>query len=230
MAVPSAAELVEKTVSAYGMKLGPKAKDYLMAVFKEVVSAWSTWESGISFGQLSVSGAGTGAWSGTGSGGVMVGKMPFKMATVYFEQNSSQQRQFTDAFAEALKDKFTPWPASFKFSALTYTGTCGATSTSPGPVSASCVATPLSTAGKGTNPSGIFGLWRPKLQPPDWDLGNPQAKSEPLMKAMAKAVEDAFANKWLSNTKATSDSFSATAPPNGVIPSGTSSETGGKLT
>lgn len=228
MPAPLAPSMTALAIPAYGMPLGPEALEYLDSLFSAVTTAWDNWQKSIQFGMVLVDGAGIGAFSGIGKGGVMTGA-PFVMALPSFKANSPQQIEFTQGLITALNQVFTPWPATFKFNALNYVGTSGASPVSPGPVAADNVPTPLGTAGKGGPLKGIADAWIPLLKPPAFDLDNPQAKSKPLIKAIGTAIETAFETDWLLKTNATANKLTAVGAPGAGTVSGTPSQPGGKL-
>lgn len=225
--IPSPSTLKAKTKASYGQKLGPAADEYLDALFKAVCDGWQSWQDSIKFGGLKANGGGVGAWSGVGSGGSMSGST-YKMASFSFKANSPQQIKFTQGLASALTQKFTPFPTSFKFGAVPFLGTSGASPSSSGPVNAINTPTPLGTAGGGSNPSGIASLWKSTLTPPDFDLGNPQCKSGTFIDAIASAIEQSFQTTWLTTTMITGNSLKTTGKPAGVV-AGASTGSDGKL-
>jgi hypothetical protein len=228
MTIPAPSDLKSKTKKFYGQSLGPEADEYLDMIFGKIESAWKAWQDSMAFGQILVSGGGVGAWAGVGNGGVMSGQ-PFVMQEPFiFKGNSPQQLKFTKALADTLQQKFSPFPASFKFSAVQYTGTSGATPITPGPVSATCVSAPLDTMGKGSNPSGIADAWAGLLQPPEFQLDNPRAKSGDLIKAIAKAIEQSFQSVWIVTAQISGNSFSGAGAPGGVV-TGFPTSTDGKV-
>jgi len=217
----------KQAVAAYGMPLAGEALQYLDGIFGAVEKAWKTWQDSIQFGTLVVNGAGVGAWSGVGSGGIMTGG-PFLVEPVSFGADSPEQVQFTQGLISALQTKFTPWPASYKFSSLNYIGTSGATPINPGPVSAQNIPTQLAAVGAGQPISGLADLWIQSLPPPVWDLDNPQAKSKPLIKAIASTIETTFQSTWLATTIAQGSLITTAGAPGGVV-AGIPSQPGGKL-
>lgn len=227
MAVPQAAQLKTQTIGLYGQPLGAEAMEYLDTVFGEVAKAWDTWSKGITYGGLTAIGAGVGAWSGTGSGGMMSGQS-FTVAPISFKDDSAQQLKFTKGLTDALKQKFTMFPATFKFSSVQYLGSSGATPIAPGPVNASIMPVTMMIAGVGTNPSGIADLWEASLQPPEFKLSDPNAKSGPLIKAMAGAIEQSFQSVWLVTAQISGNSFSGAGAPGGVV-TGFPTSTDGKV-
>lgn len=216
MTIPAPAALRAQTIGYYGMQLGPDAIEYLDKVFAKVTDGWKKWQDAITWGGLTVSGGGVGAWSGVGSGGVMQGS-PYVMQPFSFKKNSPQQIKYTKALADALAAKFTAFPATFKFSGIQYTGTCGATPINPGPVSAQNVPVPLQTAGSGQNISGIAPIWKAALTPPDFNLNNPHAKSGQLIDAICKAIEQSFQTVWLASTMIQGNILTGAAAPGGVV-------------
>ena len=216
MAIPSPASLISKTKTAYGQKLGPEAEELLKALFGAVTDGWKEWQDSMSFGGFSVTGAGVGAFSGSGVGGKLKGS-PYKMPDFSFKGNSPQMKKFAKGLADALAQKFTPFPDSYSMPAIVFTGTSGATTTSPGPVSAQNAPATLATAGSGTNPSGIANLWKGFLTPPDFDLANPQCKSGDLVKAIAKTIEQEFKLTWLMTTQLTGNTLSTTGAAGGTV-------------
>jgi len=215
--IPSGSKMAATAKSTYGQKLGPEGEEYLKAILGAVEKAWDKWQTSLKWGGNTVNGAGVGAWSGSGSGGVMTGD-PFELKDFSFKGNSPQQKKFTKALADALAEKFPDWVSSYKINGTSYTGTSGATPTAPGPVQAQSAATPLQAGGKGTEPSGIAALWKSALKPPDFDLNNPQCKSGKLMDAIAKTIENEFKSTWLLTAKLMGNSLAATGAPGGAIP------------
>ena len=199
MPIPPPIQLRTQAIGYYGMSLGPEAIEYLDALFGKVTDAWKTWQNSITFGTLTVAGGGVGAWSGVGNGGMMQGS-PYVMSPFSFKGNSPQQIKYTKGLADALAMKFNAFPAAFKFSGVQYTGSCGATPINPGPVNAQNVPVPLLSAGSGQNPSGIAGIWKAALTPPDFDINNPAARSGQLIDAVCKAIEQSFQTVWLAST------------------------------
>lgn len=216
-----------QTKALYGQQLGAEGEEYLDMLFDKISSAWDTWQKGISFGGLTAAGGGVGAWSGVGNGGAMTAQ-PFVLEPFSFKNNSAQQLKFTSALASALKAKFAPFALSFKFSGVNYIGTSGATPTSPGPVNASCAPVPLTAAGTGEAPSGIAGVWKAALTPPEFQLANPNAKSGELIDAIASAIEQSFQTVWLTSTVISGNTLKATGTPGGVV-AGFPTEPNGKL-
>lgn len=214
MTIQSPALLAENTIRDYGQKLGPEGKEYVQALFKAVTDGWKSWQDSITFGGFKVSGAGTGAWSGTGVNGKMQGSL-YVMPEFSFKGDSKEQKKFTNALAKVLSQKFTEFPASYSITTISFMGQSGATSNSPGPVNGNNVPVPVGQ-GKGTNPAGIASQWRGLLLPPDFDLGNPNCKSGPLVDAIGKNIEKAFDN-WLKTTMLTGCSFSTTGKPGGSV-------------
>jgi len=227
MPVPAAEVMKTQAIGFYGQPLGAEGKEYLGIVFEKIVSAWDTWQKSITFGALAVTGGGIGVWAGVGSGGAMTGQ-PFLLQPFSFKANSSQQLKFTKALADALNAKFTPFPTTFSFLAVNYTGTCGATPLSPGPVSAACIPAPLLSVGKGTAPSGIADVWAAALTPPEFQLSSPQAKSGELIKAISKSIEQSFQSVWLATTTINANNLTAVGAPGGVA-AGFSTGSDGKL-
>jgi hypothetical protein len=219
--------MAQQAIALYGMPLGPEGMSYINALFGAVEKAWKKWQDSVLFESLIVTGAGVGAWSGVGSGGVMT-SAPFVGEAPSFGKNSPEQVQFTQALLTVLGQKFTQWPATYKFSALNYLGTSGATPTTPGPVSAQNQPTQLKAAGAGGPLKGIAADWLKQLKPPTWDLDNPHARSKPLVEAIGKTIEMSFESLWLTTTMATSSSIATAGTPGGAVP-GASSQPGGKL-
>jgi hypothetical protein len=216
MPAPQAAQLKSQAVALYGQQLGAEAQEYLDALFGEVSKAWDMWSKGITFGTLTAVGAGVGAWSGVGSGGAMSGQS-FSMAPFSFKGNSAQQLKFTKGLADALKQKFTMFPATFKFSPVQFAGSSAATPIAPGPVSAVIIPATMMMAGAGQNPSGIADLWKSSLTPPEFKLDDPNAKSGDLIKAIAGSIEQSFQSVWLATTMVQTNSLNAAGAPGGVV-------------
>lgn len=219
--------MAKQAIALYGMPLGPEGLSYVDALFGAVEKAWKTWQDSILFANLVVNGAGVGAWSGVGAGGVMT-SAPFIASAPSFGKNSPEQVQFTQALLTVLAEKFTRWPTTYKFSALNYIGASGATPVNPGPVTAQNLPTQLKAAGAGGPISGIADDWIKQLKPPTWDLENPQARSKPLISAIGKTIEMSFESIWLTTTIAQGSSLAATGAPGGVV-AGIPSQPGGKL-
>jgi len=216
MAVPLAPQLSSQAQALYGQQLGPEAMEYLDALFGAVSKAWDAWSKSIKWGTLLASGAGVGAWSGVATGGVMTGD-PFNMESFSFKGNSPQQVKFSAGLADALKQKITLFPPTFKFTTVQLVGTSGATPIAPGPVSASCIPAPMMTAGAGQNPTGIADLWKAALTPPDFKLDDPNAKSGDLITAIAGAIEQSFQTVWLTTTMVSGNTITAAGTPGGVV-------------
>ena len=216
MPAPAAAQMKSQAKALYGQQLGAEGEEYLDMLFDKISSAWDVWQKGITFGSLTVAGGGVGAWSGLGNGGTMTAQ-PFVLEPFSFKGNSAQQLKFTNSLASALKVKFAPFPLSFKFSGVTYTGISGASPTSPGPVNALCASTPLVAAGQGEAPSGIADAWQAALTPPEFQLSNPNAKAGDLIKAIASAIEQSFQTVWLVTTMIGSNTLAASGAPGGVV-------------
>lgn len=227
MPAPTAAQMREQAKTIYGQQFGEEGKEYMTLLFDKISKAWDTWQKSIVFGGLLIDGGGMGGWSGLGNGGTMTASA-FILEPFGFKNNSSQQLNFTKALADALKQKFAPFPASFSFKAVPYTGTSGASPVSGGPVSATCSPVTLAVAGKGTNPSGIAEAWSQALTPPEFQLDNPNAKSGELIKAIGKTIEQSFQSVWLMTTVLDGNSLAGGGAPGGVV-SGFPSETNGKL-
>lgn len=227
MPAPTAAQMKSQAKALYGQQFGAEGEEYMDMLFDKISSAWDAWQKGITFGALVAAGGGVGAWSGVGNGGIMTAQ-PFVLTPFSFKSNSAQQLKFTSSLADALKAKFAPFPLSFKFSGVNYVGTSGASPTSPGPVSASCVPTPLAAAGRGEAPSGIADAWQSALTPPEFQLGNPIAKSGDLIKAIASTIEQSFQTVWLTSTMISGNTLTAAGAPGGVV-AGFPTESNGKL-
>jgi hypothetical protein len=229
MPVPAAATMSKKAQGLYGQKLGPDAIAYVDKLMAAVETAWKSWQNSMTWGGLAVSGGGVGAWSGMSPGGGMLqASSPFQMEVFIFKSGTPQQTKFTKGLADALASKFNAFPAGFKFSTIQFIGTSGATPVSPGPVQANSVAAPLSSAGKGQNPSGIADVWKASLTPPDFDFSNPNGKSEDLLKAIAKSIEQSFQTVWLMTTMAQGNMITTAGAAGGVV-AGFMSPNNGKL-
>ena len=216
MPIPPPIQLRTQAIGYYGMSLGPEAIEYLDALFGKVTDGWKKWQDSIAWGTLIVAGGGVGAWAGVGNGGMMQGS-PYVMQPFSFKQNSPQQLKYTKGLADALAAKFTAFPATFKFTGVQYTGSCGATPINPGPVNAQNVPVPLLSAGSGQNPSGIAGIWKAALTPPDFDINNPAARSGQLIDAVCKAIEQSFQTVWLASTMIQGNILSGAAAAGGVV-------------
>lgn len=227
MPAPAAPIMKAQTIVAYGQQLGPEAIEYLDALFAKIESAWSQWQNSMSWGTLTLTGGGVGAWAGSGMGGVLVGS-PFTVQPFSFKGNSPQQLKFTKAICDAIASKFTPFPTAFKFTMVSYTGASGATPIAPGPVQAMSVPAPLMSAGSGVNPSGIAQMAKSMLTAPDFQLTSPQAKSGQLVDAIGSTIEQLFQTVWLATTMASANSFQGTGAPGGVV-AGFPSVSDGKL-
>lgn len=227
MPAPSASMMAQQAIALYGMPLGPEGLDYVNSLFGAVEKGWKSWQDSILFDSLIVTGAGVGAFSGVGVGGVMT-SAPFAATAPSFGKNSPEQVQFTQSLLTVLTEKFTRWPTTYKFSALNYLGTSGATPVTPGPVAAQNLPTQLKAAGAGGPIAGIADDWIKSLTPPMWDLDNPNAKSKPLVKAIAKTIEMTFESIWLTTTIAQGSPLVTTGAPGGVV-AGIPSQPGGKL-
>lgn len=227
MPAPSTGQLKQKIISAYGQQLSGDANDFVQMICDKVCDAWQKWQDGITWGTNTITGGGVGAWTGTGTGGVMAGT-PFSMSPFSFKNNSPQQIKFTQGLAKTLATKFTAFPSSYKFTLVNYMGTSGATPIAPGPVNAQCVSAPLSGVGSGQNISGLSALWKPELTPPDYDLTNPSAKAGDLVDAVSKAIEQCFQTVWLATTMIQGNIISTAGSPGGVV-AGFSSGNDGKL-
>jgi len=227
MPAPSGALLAKQAVAAYGMPLGPEALKFVEDLMAAVEKAWKTWQDSIQFGTLVINGAGVGAWAGIGGGGIMTGG-PFMLEAPKVGKDSPELKQFVAGLTSTLSTKFGAWPPTYKFSALNYTGTSGATPVAPGPVSAQNVPTQLAAAGAGGPISGIADMWALTLTPPAWMLDDPMAKSKPLIKSISKAIETAFQSTWLATTMANGSAIATAGAPGGVV-AGIPSQPGGKL-
>lgn len=227
MPAPTAAQMRAQAELLYGQSFGAEGKQYMELLFSKISEAWDTWQKSITWGALEVAGAGSGGWAGVGEGGQMAGS-PFILEPFSFANNSPEQLKFTQALADALKEKMSPFPATYEFILVNYAGDCGATGPSPGPVDALNIPMPLLTAGKGQNPSGIANLWKSMLTPPMFDLGNPNAKSGGLIDAIGKTIEQSFQAVWLTTTMASTNSVKCMGAPGGVV-AGFPSALDGKL-
>jgi hypothetical protein len=219
--------MAQQAIALYGMPLGGEGQSYIESLFGAVEKAWKTWQDSILFDSLVVTGAGVGAWSGVGVGGVMT-SAPFVGTPPSFGANSPEQLQFTQALLTVLAEKFTRWPTTYKFSSLNYLGTSGATPINPGPVNAQNLPTQLKAAGAGGPISGIADDWLKQLKPPTWDLDNPNARSKPLVQAIGKTIEMTFESIWLTTTIAQGSPLATAGAPGGVV-AGVPSQPGGKL-
>jgi len=229
MPAPVAATMSRKAQALYGQSLGPEGIEYIDMLFSKVEEAWNKWQDSMSWGGLTVSGGGVGAWSGTGAVGQLQAASQFAMPPFIFKAGSPQQTKFTQGLSDALSQKFNMFPASFKFKSVTYTGTSGATPTAPGPVSAQSAPAAMAIAGSGQAPSGIAAAWKASLTPPDFDFSNPNAKSEDLLKAIADTIEQSFQTVWLQTTMLQANAVSTAGAPGGVV-TGFMSPVNGKLT
>lgn len=227
MPAPAASTMAQQAIILYGMPLGAEGKAYVESLFGAVEKAWKSWQDSILFDQLIVTGAGVGAWAGAGVGGVMT-SAPFLGTVPSFGANSPEQIQFSQALLTVLAQKFTRWPTTYKFISLNYIGTSGATPITPGPVSAQNLPTQLKAAGAGGPVSGIADDWTKQLTPPAWDLGNPNARTKPLISAIGKTIEITFESVWLTTTMAVSSPLVTAGAPGGVV-AGVPSQPGGKL-
>lgn len=219
--------MAQQAISLYGMPLGGEGLSYVEALFGAVEKGWKSWQDSILFDSLIVNGGGVGAWAGVGSGGKMT-SAPFLATAPSFGANSPEQIEFTQALLTVLGEKFTRWPTTYKFGALNYLGTSGATPINPGPVSAQNLPTQLKAAGAGQPMSGIADDWIKQLKPPTWDLENPQARSKPLIEAIGKTIEMTFESLWLTTTLAQGSPLVTAGAPAGVV-TGIPSQPGGKL-
>jgi hypothetical protein len=217
MPAPTGMEIKTLIISFYGMQLGPDAEEYIDKLTSEINKSWDKWQKSMKCGTIQISGAGVGAWSGVGSGG-MIQASPFVLTPFSFKGNSAELTAFTSGVSQALSTTFDPWPLSFKFSGVNFIGTSGASSVSGGPVVAQNVPTPLKSAGSGKNPSGIAKLIESNLKPPAFDLRSPIAQAGKLSTAVGKALEQAFEATWLLGTMLTGNSAdSAPGAPGGVV-------------
>lgn len=228
MPAPSGSKMSKDAQALYGQKLGPDGTAYVDLIFTKVEAAWKKWQDGMTWGGSMVSGAGVGAWSGAGAGGNIIAAAPFALGPISFKANAPQQVKFTQGLASALASKFNAFPPTFKFTMINFIGASGATPITPGPVTANSIAAPLSTAGSGQAPSGIADLWKGTLTPPDFDFSNPNAKSEELLKAIAKTIEQSFQTVWLLSTMAQGVTVTTVGAPGGVV-AGFMAPTSGKL-
>lgn len=227
MPAPSGSTMAQQAIGLYGMPLGPEGVSYIQSLFGAVEKAWKSWQDSILFDSLIVTGAGVGAFSGAGVGGVMT-SAPFLATVPSFGKSSPEQVQFTQALLTVLAEKFTRWPSTYKFSSLNYLGTSGATPIAPGPVSAQNLPTQLLAAGAGGPIAGISDDWIKQLTPPMWDLENPNARSKPLIQSIGKTIEMTFSSIWLATTIAQGSPLITTGAPGGVV-AGVPSQPGGKL-
>ena len=216
--IPNKDTMAKTAKEEYGQSTGKEVVEYLAALFGAVTAAWEKWQSNIKFGGTIVKGSGVGAWTGTGSEGILQGGS-YKMEDFEFKGNSPQQKKFSKALGDTLTIKFKLFLTTYKITKLTYSGSSGASNTSPGPVSASCAGTPLKGAGEGTNLSGIADDWMAILRAdPDFNIDNPACKSKGLIAAIAKVIEREFQLTWLSTAKLVNNKLSATGAPGGVVP------------
>lgn len=227
MSAPSSSKMSKDAQMYYGQSLGAEGEEYVDVLFENVVKGWKSWEGSITWGGLTVNGSGIGAWSGSGSGGQIEGAA-YSLPDFIFKGNAPEQVKFAKGLGKALTQKFAAFVSSYKFQGVNYVGTSAATDKNPGPVDASNASTPLSGAGSGTNPSGIADLWKTFLPPPDFDFTNPQGKSDDLIKAIAKTIEQSFRTVWLAATMIQGNTVKTNGLPNGVV-TGFTTPNNGKL-
>lgn len=232
MTAPTGAEILA-LINAGFPQQGTDGAALLKAIADAVSQGWTTWEKGLSFGSVKVTGAGAGAWTGTGQGGSISGPA-YRLPQFSFAANDHDQVAMVDGLRQVMPSFMTKWSSTFKFVSLPYVGTSTATGSNPGTVTATNTPTPLQTAGKGTVPSHapsrakMADLWLAKLVPPQFDLTNPQGKTTELVNAITGAVEKAFDTIWLLKAKASNNQLSGAAANGGVV-SGLASAPGGKI-
>lgn len=214
--IPTAAAMKVKVIGFYGQPLGAEGLEYVEKLLDAVSKAWTTWQSSLKFGLNKVTGAGVGAFSGAGLGGMMTGGS-FTMAPVIYKKGSPEQIAFGKGLADALAAKFAAFPATYGITTMQYVGTSGASPTAPGPVQAPNVPIAMIAAGRGQNPSGIADMWKLALTPPAFDLNNPGCKSGKLIDAIGKTIESEFQLTWLATAMLMGNKLTATGAPGGVV-------------
>lgn len=210
------------------MPMGPPLPRYVQMLSSNIASAWTSWNSGLKWGALSVVGAGIGAWSGSGAGGAIIQGPPLSVPYTPFYKGTEYDKKFQNTLAEVLKMQFTLWAASYKFAGVPFLGPCSATPLSPGVFSANNLPTPLVAAGNGQvpNASQIVNLWKPQLIANGFNLSAEGVQTVKLMDAIAKGVVMAFQTVYLTTSNVTGSSAFGPATPSVGVGSGVSTPSG----
>lgn len=226
MPAPSATIMKGFWKAGYPHPSTPYLDEYTDELFDALEAGWASWQKSITFGGLTVQGAGLGAWAGVGSGGIATGS-PFNFVIFPFYQNTPQHQKFLQGLQTAIQQKFLEWVTGFSIPSIPYLGTSSASPVSPGSFVAQVVPTPVGTL-VSKDVSGIADLWQKTLTPPDFNLQHPQARTKDMVNAVSEAIEKAFTSIWGVSTNLTGSTAQGVAAIGAGTGIGTSS-TDGKL-
>ena len=199
MPAPSASIMYGFWRASYTQQQTPYVDEYTLKLFAEIERAWILWQNGITFGGLTVTGAGIGGWSGIGTGGTASENTKFKISPFPFYQTTEQHRKFILGLSYALEKKFSEWAKNFTLSTVQYVGGSTASPTSPGNFTASVSPMPVGTLVT-NNVDGIAELWKEKLTVPDFNIDHPQARTKEMVAAVSGAIEKSFKTLWALST------------------------------
>lgn len=230
MPAPQPAQIKMLTLASF-QQLGTGGTEFLDIITAAIAQGWTKWALGLSWGNLTLTGAGVGAWSGAGVGGKISGS-DFELPAVNFQKNSPENKKLVEGLADALPKAFTMWMNSFQFAGLQFTGASTATPTAPGTFTAANIPVPMIAAGTGQAPSAqplkLADAWALKLTSPTFDLNHPKSQTKKFIGAISGAIEQAFDTVWLTGAQATGGQASGPATPAGVV-AGVASLPGGKI-
>lgn len=221
--------------NAAGFSTHPSWLKFVDAFSAELSTKWQSWTQGAQFGQLTVIGAGVGAWTGVGVGGQIrtqaITLDPAAIISAAGFPGHPALEKFIKNSSKVIDQKFNAWSKSFLFAGASYVGTSGATPLSPGPFNAVIIPTPLIALGTGTNPSGIGSSIDGKLASSEdgdaFQTSHPLCKVKVFTAAFGAGIEQAFQTIFLTTTLGNANSVTGTGAPAGV---GTaSSKNDGKL-
>lgn len=188
----------------------------------QLASQWSSWQSGLTGGMNTVSGAGIGVWSGVGSGGTITEGGPLQIVVNTWPAPAFQQ--YVGHLRDVIKEKFNLWTTSFVFSSVPYLGSSTATPISPGSFTATGAnpPAPIGILGSGTNPSNIKSEVESRLTSP-FDL--PRASLHILNQAIEDTIIEQF-GIWLNTSMFSGDMVTGAAAAGSGSGSGTSQGNG----
>ena len=227
MAAPSASELKTAIIGHLPSDFKPSGNevpkgeggitqaldDWLLQVCTGIASAWSTWQSTAKFGGATVSGAGIGAWTGSGSGGVFSTTPTLSLSAKY---GTTDETILMNALKTKFQAAFNQWVSSFTLSGCIFTGTSTATPVNPGTFTANnapqtlAIGTTTLMSSLGADMKSACGF----------DYAN--SKSGAFMDALGSALSSKF-NTWRSASTMTSNSVT------GAAVAGTGNGTGASL-
>ena len=173
----------------------------LQDISNEIATKWKDWASSVTFGGVTVSGAGVGTWVGTGSGGVFSKTITINIPYTYDTEGS---KKMIDSLNARITAAFNEWINSFTFSGVSFNGTSTATPSSPGTFNAINIPTSLSLAGTTTK----FGTLANDIK---GDLNfEKDSIADDLFIAIQNTVKDQF-DSWRNESNITNNSVTGTA-------------------